>query len=121
MEICEYHCPLRGTLQVAGKKWGICVVGAIGRNGPLRFSALARCLRVGSPATLVSTLRALERAGFVRRAESAGSAAPKVEYALTPRGFALWQSTLNLEYWFGTGREVFEGWPRARTPRSPFG
>ena len=112
----ECPCPLRGTLDVAGKKWGICVVSALGRNGRLRFGTLSRCLRIGSPTTLVSTLRALERAGLVRRSETVQSSGTKVEYGLTPRGSALWQSTLNMEYWFDSGREVFENWPRPRAP-----
>lgn len=116
VEMAEYPCPLRGTLDVAGKKWGICVVSALGRNGRLRFSALSRCLRVGSPATLVSTLRALERTGLLRRSESVESSGFKVEYELTPKGLALWQSTLNLEYWFGPGHEVFESRPRSHIP-----
>ena len=116
MERAEYPCPLRGTLDVAGKKWGICVVSVLGRSGPLRFSDLARCLRVGSPATLVSTLRALERTGLLQRSESNERSAHKVVYALTPRGLALWQSTLNMEYWFDSGHEVFENWPRPQDP-----
>ena len=103
-------------MDVAGKKWGICVVSVLGRSGPLRFSALSRCLRVGSPATLVSTLRALERTGLLRRSESTERSLPRVEYALTPKGLALWQSTLNLEYWFDPGHEVFENWPRPQNP-----
>lgn len=77
------------------------MISALGRHGKLRYSTLSRCLRVRSPATLVSTLRALEREGLLTREETANTQLTEVRYGLTPMGFSLFQSLLNMEYWFG--------------------
>jgi DNA-binding HxlR family transcriptional regulator len=97
----ECPCPLRGLVDVAGKSWGVCVVSALGRHGKLRYGALSRCLRLSSPTTLVSTLRSLEATGLVERYETPTPGPPEVSYDLTPKGFSLFQSLLNMEYWFG--------------------
>lgn len=95
----ECPCPLRGLVAVAGKSWGVCVISALGLHGRLRYGALSRCLRVSSPTTLVSTLRALEETGLVERWETLKARRPDVRYGLTPKGLSLFQSLLNMEYW----------------------
>ena len=101
----ECPCPLRGLVDVAGKSWGVCVVSALGRHGRLRYGTLSRCLRISSPTTLVSTLRSLEATGLVERYEMPTPGQPHVAYGLTPKGFSLFQSLLNMEYWFSLLRE----------------
>jgi DNA-binding HxlR family transcriptional regulator len=59
-----------------------------------------RCIGVASPATFTSTLRALEAAGLLRRSQPPVKGRPGVMYGLTAKGYALYQSLLNMEYWF---------------------
>ena len=93
-ERLECPCPPKGTIDVVGKKWAICVVTLLGRNGALRFGPIQKTLSGVSPATLVSTLRSLERAELVAR-----PIAPGEGYTLTTRGVALYRSLLPLASW----------------------
>ncbi len=89
-------CPGVGLVDIVGKKWAICVVTLIGANGPLPFGPIQRTLHRVSPATLTSTLRALEREGIVRRQTRAAGARSPHAYALTIPGQALYRSLLPL-------------------------
>ena len=100
-ERLECPCPPQGTINVVGKKWAICVVTLLGRNGALRFGPIQRTLSRVSPATLVSTLRSLEKSGLVEHARTVGAAAPAT-YALTRKGEALYRSLLPLASWLRT-------------------
>ena len=93
-ERLECPCPPEGTIDVVGKKWAICVVTLLGRNGALRFGSIQQTLSRVSPATLVSTLRSLERAELVSRGTT-----PGIGYSLTTRGEALYRSLLPLASW----------------------
>jgi DNA-binding HxlR family transcriptional regulator len=92
-------CPPAGLIDVVGKKWALCVVTLLGRNGRLRFGSIQRALPSVSPATLSSTLRALERERLLAR--SAASDLPRRPpiYELTERGRALYRSALPLASW----------------------
>ncbi len=92
-------CPGVGLVDVVGKKWAICVVTLIGANGPLPFGPIQRTLHRVSPATLTSTLRALEREGIVRRESSTTDGRSPHTYALTIPGHALYRSLLPLASW----------------------
>lgn len=67
-----------------GDKWSILVVSLLG-NGTMRFSELRREVGTISQKMLTSTLRNLERDGFVERTVYP-TIPPKVEYALTDLG-----------------------------------
>jgi len=115
-ECCEAEfecpCPPVGLVDVVGKKWAMCVVTLLGRNGALRFGPIQRSLPRVSPATLTATLRALEHERLLRRtAESAVRGAP-VEYDLTARGVKLYESLLPLTAWLREG-EALRGATRA--------
>lgn len=98
-EKLECPCPPVGVIDVVGKKWAICVVTLLGRNGVLRFGAIQRTLDSVSPATLTMTLRSLERARLVQRKQMRANDATVVAYALTNGGEALYRSLLPLASW----------------------
>ncbi|MDG6970079.1 MAG: helix-turn-helix transcriptional regulator [Nitrososphaerota archaeon] len=92
-------CPPTGMVDVVGKKWALCVVTLLGRNGTLRYAPIQRALPRVSPATLTHTLRALEANGLVTRAPVTGDARAAGAYALTAQGEALYRSLLPLTSW----------------------
>jgi DNA-binding HxlR family transcriptional regulator len=92
-------CPPAGMIDVVGKKWAMCVVTLLGRNGALRFGPIQKSLPRVSPATLTATLRALERHGLVRRIRGEGGLLPQGGYGLTGPGEALYRSLLPLASW----------------------
>lgn len=67
-----------------GDKWTVLVVSYLG-NGPMRFNALRRTVNGISQKMLTTTLRNLERDGFVTRTVFP-TIPPRVEYALTDMG-----------------------------------
>jgi len=67
-----------------GDKWSILVVSLLG-NGKMRFSELRREVGTISQKMLTTTLRNLERDGFVERTVYP-TIPPKVEYELTGMG-----------------------------------
>ena len=95
----ECPCPPIGLIDVVGKKWAVCVVSLLGKYGTVRFGPIQRCLSGVSPATLTTTLRALERAGLVERHPAESSRGPVRAYALTPLGTALYERLVPLADW----------------------
>ncbi len=71
-------------LSRVGDKWTVLVIRALG-DGPHRFNALRREIGDISQKMLATTLRNLERDGFVRRTVTP-TKPPQVEYALTVLG-----------------------------------
>lgn len=67
-----------------GNKWTVLVVSYLG-DGPMRFSELRRAIGGISQKMLTTTLRGLERDGFVTRSVFP-EIPPRVEYALTDLG-----------------------------------
>ncbi len=98
-ERLECPCPPAGVIDVVGKKWALCVVTLLGRNGALRFGPIQRALPSVSPATLTTTLRALETHGLVRRTPVPDDKRAPVAYRLTPPGEALYRSLIPLASW----------------------
>jgi DNA-binding HxlR family transcriptional regulator len=102
-ECCEstYDCPCPpvGLIDVVGKKWAMCVVTLLGHHGKLRFGPIQRSLPRVSPATLTSTLRALERERILVRTAAEPVRGAPVAYHLTPRGMALYENLLPLAGW----------------------
>jgi len=75
---------ISNLLSRVGDKWTMLVIRLLG-TGPRRFNALKREIGDISQKMLASTLRNLERDGFVSRVVTP-SAPPQVEYSLTPLG-----------------------------------
>lgn len=73
-----------GLLSRIGDKWSILVVSVLG-NRTMRFSELRRAVGTISQKMLTTTLRNLERDGFVLRTLYP-TIPPKVEYELTDLG-----------------------------------
>lgn len=78
---CEHISRLLARIS---DKWTMLVVRVLGQ-GPMRFNALRREVGEISQKVLASTLRDLERNGFVSRTVTP-STPPQVEYALTELG-----------------------------------
>ena len=72
-------------LQRVGDKWTVLVVGKLG-DGPLRFNELRAAVGGISQKMLTTTLRGLERDGFVTRTVFP-TIPPRVDYELTDLGW----------------------------------
>lgn len=80
-----------------GDKWTVLVVSYLG-NGPMRFNVLRKTVNGISQKMLTTTLRNLERDGFVTRTVFP-TIPPKVEYALTDMGRDLLRPVQALGEW----------------------
>jgi DNA-binding HxlR family transcriptional regulator len=72
------------TLSRMGDKWSVLVIVNLG-DGPRRFSELRRTIGGISQKMLTTTLRGLERDGYLTRTVTP-SIPPRVDYALTDLG-----------------------------------
>ena len=84
-------------LQRVGDKWTVLVVGKLG-DGPLRFNELRTAVGGISQKMLTTTLRGLERDGFVTRTVYP-TIPPRVDYELTELGFELLEPVYKLGEW----------------------
>jgi DNA-binding HxlR family transcriptional regulator len=80
-------CPVARTAEIIGNKWTPLIVRDLA-DGQKRFSELERSLRGISPKTLSERLKRLEEAEVVDR-QCFAEVPPRVEYTLTPKGYAL--------------------------------
>ena len=83
-ECTEAIIPISEVLAQISSKWSILVIGVLS-SGPRRFSELKRSIEGVSQKMLTSTLRELERDGFVTRTVTP-SIPPRVDYELTEMG-----------------------------------
>lgn len=84
-------------LQRVGDKWTVLVVGVLS-DGPMRFSELRNAIGGISQKMLTTTLRGLERDGFVTRTVFA-TIPPRVDYELTELGHQLQEPVNALADW----------------------
>jgi DNA-binding HxlR family transcriptional regulator len=89
-----------------GDKWSLLVIRQLG-DGPLRFSELKRGLGSISQKMLTTTLRGLERDGFVDRTVFP-TVPPRVDYELTPLGRDLLTPVKGLADWAMANAERVE-------------
>jgi DNA-binding HxlR family transcriptional regulator len=80
-------CPVARTAEIIGNKWTPLILRDLA-HGRRRFSELERSLAGISPKTLSERLKRLEEARVVERSCFA-EVPPRVEYSLTPKGYAL--------------------------------
>jgi len=101
-------CPLKGVIDVIGKKWSLLVVNAIGNHRRLRFNNIMQEISI-SPRTLTDTLKELESYKLIRR-ESFNEIPPRVEYSLTDKGKELRKAIIPLLHWASsmTDQDNFE-------------
>ncbi len=92
----------RELLTRVGDKWSILLVVMLARSPGhrARFSELQRLIDGISQRMLTSTLRNLERDGFLTR-ESFPEIPPRVEYELTALGLGLLEPMEHLVGWIG--------------------
>lgn len=98
----DLHAP--GQCQVAndvislvGDKWSVLVVSTLG-NGRMRFSEIKRAVEGISQKMLTTTLRGLERDGYVTRTVYP-TVPPRVDYELTDLGRELLEPVAALGNW----------------------
>lgn len=84
-------------LQRVGDKWTVLVVGKLG-DGPMRFNELRHAVGGISQKMLTTTLRGLERDGFVTRTIFP-TIPPRVDYELTELGASLLEPVGALGEW----------------------
>ena len=89
-----------------GDKWTMLVIRELGR-GPQRFNALRRQIGDISQKMLATTLRNLERDGFVSRTVTP-TKPPMVEYALTDLGRDLQCPIFALAQWTSDNAQKIE-------------
>ncbi len=91
-------CQLVGNiLGHVGDKWSVLIIVML-RERPMRYSELERQIETVSKKMLTSTLRNLERDGFVFRTVTA-SIPPRVDYALTDLGREIMDPLDGLARW----------------------
>ncbi|MCX8568586.1 winged helix-turn-helix transcriptional regulator [Aminobacter sp. MET-1] len=84
-------------LQRVGDKWTVLVVGKLG-DGPMRFNELRHAIGGISQKMLTTTLRGLERDGFITRTVFP-MIPPRVDYELTDLGRELLVPVFALGEW----------------------
>lgn len=92
------------VLARVGDKWSILVIRHL-REGPVRFNELRRDLGGITHKVLTSTLRGLDRDGFVSRTVTP-TVPPRVDYALTALGQELMEPIDMLATWALRRREA---------------
>ena len=97
MHLSEDCRAVSGILQRVGDKWTVLVVGKLG-PGRMRFSELRTAVGGISQKMLTTTLRGLERDGFISR-EQFPTIPPRVEYELTDLGRELLEPVNALGEW----------------------
>ncbi|MGH1426122.1 MAG: winged helix-turn-helix transcriptional regulator [Pseudooceanicola sp.] len=101
--IAQFHGPegncaaVSDLLSRIGDKWTVLVIAYLGEQ-PMRFNALRKGIGNISQKMLTSTLRNLERDGFVSRTVTP-TRPPQVEYALTELGQCLKVPVSQLARW----------------------
>lgn len=105
-EVSDACRPVNAILSRIGDKWSVLVVSYLG-NGTMRFSELRRAIDGISQKMLTTTLRGLERDGYVTRAVTP-TIPPRVDYALTDLGRELLVPLRALGEWAVANRERVE-------------
>ena len=116
-EVTDACRPVNAILSRIGDKWSVLVVSYLG-NGAMRFSELRRKIDGISQKMLTTTLRGLERDGFVTRTVFP-TIPPRVDYALTDLGRELLNPVMALVEWatrnaarISAARQQFDSQPR---------
>jgi DNA-binding HxlR family transcriptional regulator len=91
-------CPIRGIINVIGRKWAICVISALMSAESMRFTELKAALEGISSRSLSNVLSTLEREGLVER-RYYPEIPPRVEYSLTDMGRSLGDALRPLLEW----------------------
>ena len=104
-------CPVKGVIDLVGKKWVLLIVNTLGNFEVQRFGDLEKRLRGISPKTLSDTLTRLQDEGLVNR-ESYNEIPPRVEYSLTEDGKSFREVIQPVIRWAAER----DGWDSKRCP-----
>ena len=85
------------VISLVGDKWSVLVVSTLG-GGRMRFSEIKRAVEGISQKMLTTTLRGLERDGYLTRTVYP-TVPPRVDYELTPLGRELLEPVAALGNW----------------------
>ena len=85
------------VISLVGDKWSVLVVSTLG-SGRMRFSEIKRAVDGISQKMLTTTLRGLERDGYLTRTVYP-TVPPRVDYELTELGFDLLKPVAALGQW----------------------
>ena len=100
-EVCRAVGDVLGRI---GDKWSMLVIVLL-EDGDMRFNELKRQIGTVSQKMLATTLRGLERDGYVTRTVTP-STPPKVSYGLTPLGRDVLGPVRTLANWAVRQRDV---------------
>jgi len=108
-------CPTRELLDRVGDKWSVLLIVVLSEkpNHKSRFSELKRSIEGISQRMLTTTLRNLERDGFLKR-YFYSEIPPRVEYELTPLGMSILTILKSLKNW------VEDNWIKICNARGKF-
>lgn len=111
----EVACPTRELLDRVGDKWSVLLIIVLSQtpNHKSRFSTLRKNIEGISQRMLTTTVRNLERDGFLKR-YFYPEIPPRVEYELTPLGLSILAVLKPLKTW------VEENWIKIRNARDKF-
>jgi Predicted transcriptional regulators len=111
-------CCLRGIMPTISKKWAICIILSLGRNGKMRFNELMGNCETISPKTLADVLKDLTKAGLVLR-ESYHEIPPRVEYSLTEEGHELREALVPLLAWARKHNRMIQAYGKVADFQAP--
>lgn len=108
-------CPTRELLDRVGDKWSVLLINLLGQmpNYKSRFSVLQKNIEGISQRMLTTTLRNLERDGFLKR-HFFPEIPPRVEYELTPLGLSILKILKSLKMW------IEDNWVKISNAREKF-
>ena len=111
--ICQ--CPTREILDRIGDKWSILTIITLADapKNKYRFSELQRSIEGISQRMLTTTLRHLERDGFIKR-YFYPEIPPRTEYELTALGKSIFSTFQQLKTW------IESNWPKIKNARDQF-
>jgi DNA-binding HxlR family transcriptional regulator len=95
--------PINDVVSLIGDKWTVLVISLLG-EGAMRFSELKNAIGAISQKMLTTTLRSIERDGYVTRTVFP-TIPPRVDYELTPLGRDLLVPVKGLRDWALANRE----------------
>lgn len=115
MKSTKCQCPTREILDRVGDKWSILTIITLAGapKNKYRFSELQRKIEGISQRMLTTTLRHLERDGFVKR-YFYPEIPPRTEYELTALGKSIFATFQQLKTW------IESNWSKIKSAREKF-
>lgn len=96
-DACIQGCPFQESLDMLSRRYALSILWALQQESPRRFSEFKKELGI-NPVTLSQRLKDFEEAGLVTRT-TYNEIPPRVDYALTDKGYDLLPLIDNIENW----------------------